>query len=138
MLVSRSLSVWVTVLIALGCRCTATASADDSDQRARAILDAAAFRGGLVVHVECGEGNLTAALCAGDGCLVQGLCSDGRDVQAARRHVQSLGLLERVSIDTFTTTDASSMSTSSTGRPSSTACPLPQAGCTLRPRTESS
>jgi len=99
--VSRFLCVWIAFSIALGCCCGPTASAEDADQQARMILDAAGVRGGLIVHMGCGDGKLTAALCAGDGYLVQGLRVDGQDLKAARRHVQSLGRLGRVSIDTF-------------------------------------
>jgi outer membrane protein assembly factor BamB len=66
---------------------------------ARDIIEAAGVRGGLVVHVGCGDGRLTAALRAGDGHLVHGLDADPAHVAAARRHVAELGLSGKVSVD---------------------------------------
>ncbi|MHB1033068.1 MAG: outer membrane protein assembly factor BamB family protein [Pirellulales bacterium] len=66
---------------------------------ARQILDATDVRGGLVVHLGCGDGTLTAALRASDSYLVHGLDADARNVDLARRHIQSLGLYGKVSID---------------------------------------
>ncbi len=56
------------------------------------------FNGGLLVHVGCGEGKLTAALGAGDSCLVHGLDTDPDLVAKARKHIQKLGLYGRVSV----------------------------------------
>ncbi len=61
-----------------------------SDQ-AQQILEATGVRGGLIVHVPCGDGRLTAALCAGPGYLVHGLDADPQNVERARQHIQSLG-----------------------------------------------
>ncbi|MGD8239549.1 MAG: class I SAM-dependent methyltransferase, partial [Armatimonadota bacterium] len=66
-------------------------SADDaSAAAARRILAAAGTRGGLVVHLGCGDGKLTAALRANDRYVVHGLDEDVRNVARAREHVQSL------------------------------------------------
>jgi ubiquinone/menaquinone biosynthesis C-methylase UbiE len=67
-------------------------------KRADEILAAAGVQGGIVVHVGCGDGRLTAALHAGDSFLVHGLDTDPKNVEAARQHVQSLGLYGPVSI----------------------------------------
>jgi len=69
------------------------------DDAARQILDATGVRGGLVVHLGCGDGKLTAALGAGDGFLAHGLDADPANVEAAREHVRSKGLYGKVSID---------------------------------------
>ncbi|MBL7039566.1 MAG: PQQ-binding-like beta-propeller repeat protein [Pirellulaceae bacterium] len=61
-------------------------------EQARRILDAAGVRGGLVVHLGCGDGKLTAALRADDGYLVQGLDADEANVEEARAHIRSLDL----------------------------------------------
>ena len=71
-------------------------SAAESAQR---ILQASGVTGGLVVHVGCGDGKLTAALAKDDGLLVHGLDADPENVAQARRHVNSLGLYGQVSID---------------------------------------
>jgi len=70
-------------------------------QPAGDILKATGIRGGLVVHVGCGDGKLTAALRAGDSYLVHGLDTDVEQVAEAREHIRSLGLYGPVSVDTF-------------------------------------
>ncbi|UCD53362.1 MAG: PQQ-binding-like beta-propeller repeat protein, partial [Phycisphaerales bacterium] len=61
-------------------------------QKAAEILTATGVRGGLIIHIGCGDGKLTAALAANSNCLVHGLDKDAKKVQAARRHIQSSGL----------------------------------------------
>ena len=68
---------------------------------ARQILDAAGVQGGLVVHVGCGDGRLTAALRACDAYTVHGLATDPAAVDAARRTIGALGLYGPVSIDRY-------------------------------------
>ena len=72
---------------------------DDASQLARAILESAGVDGGLVVHLGCGDGKLTAALRANDRYLVHGLDADGRNVARAREHLRARGLLGEVSVD---------------------------------------
>ncbi|MHC4399668.1 MAG: outer membrane protein assembly factor BamB family protein [Planctomycetota bacterium] len=73
----------------------AVARAED----ARQILSSTGVRGGLVVHLGCGDGRLTAALRLGEAYLVHGLDASSENVAAAREHVQSLGLYGKVAID---------------------------------------
>jgi outer membrane protein assembly factor BamB len=61
-------------------------------------LAASGVRGGLVVHLGCGDGKGTANLRAGDNYIVHGLDSDAANVSAARKHIKSLGLYGRVSV----------------------------------------
>jgi len=68
---------------------------------AEQILAQTGVQGGLIVHLGCGDGAMTAALGAGDGFLVHGLDVDPRNVAAAREHVKSLGLYGKVSVDTL-------------------------------------
>ena len=63
--------------------------------QATEILQAAGVPGGLIVHLGCGDGKLTAALRSNDSYLVHGLDAD---VTAARKHIQSLGLYGPVSV----------------------------------------
>ena len=70
----------------------------DQRGRAREILDATGVKGGLVVHLGCGDGRLTAALHAGDSYLVHGLDATRANVAKAREHIQSLGLYGKVSV----------------------------------------
>ena len=65
------------------------------------ILAATGVRGGLVLHLGCGDGTLTAALGKGQGYLVRGLDRDAGHVATARRYVKSLGLYGKVSIGQF-------------------------------------
>ena len=67
--------------------------------RARQILDTCGVRGGLVVHLGCGGGTLTAALRADDRYLVHGLDTGPGQVEEARAHIKSLGLYGTVSVD---------------------------------------
>jgi len=66
---------------------------------AREILRETGVRGGLIVHLGCGDGKLTAALRQGDAYLVHGLDRDVERVRAAREHISSLGLYGPVSVD---------------------------------------
>ncbi|MFQ6131720.1 MAG: PQQ-binding-like beta-propeller repeat protein [Armatimonadota bacterium] len=65
---------------------------------AREILEATGVRGGLIVHVGCGAGELTAALGASGRYLVHGLDADPRNVEEAREHIRSRGLYGTVSV----------------------------------------
>jgi outer membrane protein assembly factor BamB len=68
---------------------------------AREILQAAGVPGGLIVHLGCGDGRLTAALGADRQYLVHGLDGDPDAVAKTRAHLQQLGLYGRVSVDTL-------------------------------------
>ena len=74
----------------------ATVAADTAEQ-AKRILSLSGVRGGLVVHVGCGGGKLTAALRRGGGYLVDGLDRDAANVAKARAHIRSAGLYGPVS-----------------------------------------
>ena len=76
-------------------------AAGDAKQTAREILDAAGFQGGLVVHVGCGRGEITAALHGASGCLVEGLGTSAENVAAAREAIQAKGLYGKVTIRRF-------------------------------------
>ena len=73
-------------------------------EQARGILDATGVKGGLIVHVGCGDPGapgLTAALRVNDSYLVHGLDSDPAKVKAARKHIHSTGRYGKISVDTF-------------------------------------
>jgi SAM-dependent methyltransferase len=63
------------------------------------LLKEAGVQGGLVVHLGCGDGQLTAALAAGEGFRIHGLAAEVRDVERARAHILSLGLYGKVTAD---------------------------------------
>ena len=58
-------------------------------QQAKQILDTAGIKGGLIVHIGCGDGKLTSALRANDSYIVHGLDSNTENVAAeiGRAHV---------------------------------------------------
>jgi outer membrane protein assembly factor BamB len=80
----------------------AVAASPSDNPQAMQILEATGVRGGLIVHLGCGDGRLTAALRQDERFLVQGLDADPQHVEAARKYVQSLGLYGKVSIDRLT------------------------------------
>jgi polygalacturonase/outer membrane protein assembly factor BamB len=76
----------------------AVAQPGDYHQKAKQILDMTSIKGGLIVHIGCADGKLTAALGEKNCYVVQGLDSDAKHVQKARQYVRSLGRYGRVSI----------------------------------------
>ena len=66
------------------------------DELARRILDATGTTAGLVVHLDCGDGRLTAALAAESGRLVEGIGHDRATLESAQRLIRSRGLARRV------------------------------------------
>ena len=71
------------------------------DGRAAGILEATGVRGGLIVHLGCGNGRLTAALRVNSRGLVQGLDTDPGAVARARQRIRALGFYGKVTADTF-------------------------------------
>ena len=70
-------------------------------QDAAEILKASGVKGGLIVHLGCGDGKATAALRADERYLVHGLDTEPTAIDKARQHIHSLGLYGKVSADTF-------------------------------------
>ncbi|MBN2474025.1 MAG: PQQ-binding-like beta-propeller repeat protein [Pirellulales bacterium] len=68
-------------------------------EQARQILAASGVQGGLIVHLGCGDGSLTAALHASDSYLVHGLDAQQANVDQARRNLQARGLYGPVSVE---------------------------------------
>src|SRR3989304_3351502 len=83
----------------LGWFWAAVTMAADPATEARTILDATGVKGGLIVHLGCGDGRLTAAFRAGESYLVHGLDPEATNVEKARAHLQTLGLYGPVSVD---------------------------------------
>lgn len=95
---------------ALVAACLATAPrANAVDQRdapehtaaAHEILRTAGIHGGVVVHLGCGDGRLTAALRATERYVVQGLEADPAAVGQARRSIEQMDLCGPASIERF-------------------------------------
>lgn len=85
--------LWISCMFSV-----VVAQAQDARQRAKHILDATGVKGGLIVHVGCGDGELTAALLANDRYVVHGLEADQKNVRQARRHIQSRSNYGRASV----------------------------------------
>ena len=77
---------------------TAAAALAGPAEEAGQIASLAGFHGGLVIHVGCGDGQLTAALRLADNCVVQGLEADAKRVETARAAIRALGLYGPVSV----------------------------------------
>ena len=69
------------------------------EQKAAQILSKTGVKGGFVVHIGCEDGKLTAALRANDSYLVHGLDRDAKNIEKARKHIQSLNLYGKVSVE---------------------------------------
>ncbi|MCK4958197.1 MAG: PQQ-binding-like beta-propeller repeat protein, partial [Planctomycetes bacterium] len=70
-------------------------------KQAAAIMEATGVKGGLVVHIGCGDGRFTAALHVNDSYVVHGLDADSDNVSIARRYIHSQGLYGKVSVEEF-------------------------------------
>ena len=95
--------VWNAVVLCLAlAACTALPSsvgaAESPDDLAQHILEETGVRGGLVVHLGCGDGRLTAALGKGEAYLVHGLDRNAENVEKARARIRSKHLYGRVSV----------------------------------------
>ncbi len=95
-LLIASAAFFLTTACNLSSSVAQTNTAADEAQR---ILHATGTRGGLIVHLGCGDGKLTAALSTGVKYLVHGLDADPANVQKAREHIQSLGLYGKTSVE---------------------------------------
>lgn len=76
---------------------TAAAGLADVTQQARS----SGIKGGLVVHLGCGDGKQTAGLLLGEAFTVHALDADADNVRKARRHLKSLGIYGKVSVAGF-------------------------------------
>ena len=75
--------------------------ASSYEHKSKQILSATGVKGGLIVHLGCRDGKLTASLRANDRYVVHGLDTDPDAVARARRYIQGLGLYGKVSVETF-------------------------------------
>ncbi|MCP4257196.1 MAG: PQQ-binding-like beta-propeller repeat protein [Planctomycetes bacterium] len=87
------------VLLIAGNKTYAGFFSSSQQRQAKKILNATGVKGGLIVHVGCGDGKLTAALRANESYIVQGLDSSEKNIEQARKYIQKLGIYGAVSID---------------------------------------
>ncbi len=77
-------------------------SGENADRaRAQQILDAAGVQGGLIVHLGCGDGRLTAGLLRSKRYLVHGLDTDVKQIGQTRTAIARLEVAGRLSVDSF-------------------------------------
>ena len=89
----RCLTAVVLSILAVG-----IARAADTGQD---ILEATGVRGGVVLHVGCGDGTLTRQLRPDERYLVQGLDTDAENVAKARRQLHDAGVYGNISVIRF-------------------------------------
>jgi outer membrane protein assembly factor BamB len=90
---------WLLAILTFSACGVCSANDPDFHRQAKQILEAAGFTGGIIVHLGCSDGRLTAALRAEANCIVHGLDSDARAVRAAREYVRKRGIYGPVSIE---------------------------------------
>ncbi|MDP6635295.1 MAG: PQQ-binding-like beta-propeller repeat protein [Phycisphaerae bacterium] len=90
------------IIAASACPTPAAQGPETARTEAKRILDAAGPAGGLIVHIECGDGKLTAALRSADNILVHGLDTSAKNIATAREHIRSLGLYGSISVERLT------------------------------------
>ena len=77
-------------------------SQESPAEQAKVIFEESGIQGGLIVHLNCGDGILTEALKANDSFLVQGLDPSDENVQKAREYIASRQEYGPVSVDRLT------------------------------------
>jgi SAM-dependent methyltransferase len=101
---SRSPQLLIAACFLLAAASGPNALATEAESTAKTLLDMTGVSGGLIVHVGCGEGALTAALGGRAGVVVQGLDRDPEHVAAARHRLRSLGRYGSTSVQLLTGT----------------------------------
>lgn len=87
----------IASVFAVAIFCCLPLSANDGQD----VLSAAGVSGGLVVHLDCGDGKLTGQLCDGESFLVYGLDTDPATVQQARTRLQPQDAKGQILIDRY-------------------------------------
>ena len=100
-LMKRQLLACVLGTVSLSGVLAADPGPDGHTSIARDILTESGVKGGLIVHLGCGDGKLTGALRINDRYLVHGLDRDPQKVAVARRNIQTLGFHGPVSVETW-------------------------------------
>ncbi len=97
--ISRRIVLKTLILLAVLSVAAWSIDAASPAQEAWNIIEQTGVQGGLVVHVGCGDGKLTAALRLNDRYLVHGLDNDAKNVAKARYYIQSLGQYGEITVD---------------------------------------
>ncbi len=94
----RKTARFLAVVAAFGAGAATTAAEEPTGPQ---ILERTGVTGGLIVHVGCGEGKLTADLHAGEAFLVHGVDTDAAKLAVARQYIAGRGLYGPVAVDDF-------------------------------------
>jgi outer membrane protein assembly factor BamB/ubiquinone/menaquinone biosynthesis C-methylase UbiE len=81
------------------CLLTIVSTSAAQQPNARQILKETSVKGGLVVHLGCGDGKLTAALRANSSYLVHGLDEDVKSIEKARDYISGKNIYGEVSVE---------------------------------------
>ena len=65
------------------------------------IIEKTGVKGGVIVHLDCNDAKLTLELRVNDRYLVQGLDTDPKDVEKARRNIMAKGVYGKVTASVF-------------------------------------
>ncbi len=65
------------------------------------ILEQSGITGGLIVHLDCNDGQLTSELLGGDGYAVHGVDTSPADVVKARKHLLAKGVYGQITVAQF-------------------------------------
>jgi len=93
----RGGAAWVACVVA----CVAASGPARAAASAKATIDSSGVKGGLVVHLGCGDGRRTSALRLNDRYLVHGLEVSDAKVKEARRNIRASKLYGKVSVCKF-------------------------------------
>ncbi len=89
-------------VLSLAAACSLANGADiDANTQAKEILAATGVQGGLVVHVGCGDGKVTAALRPNERYLVHGLARDRDTADSARAFLHAKDLYGPIAVDVW-------------------------------------
>jgi len=97
-----TIKLWMLILPAV-CLFVGAAQGQNIDVTALAkeIIDITGVQGGIVVHIGCRNGKLTAALRINDSYTVHGLEADPARVANARNYIKEKGIYGPVSVERF-------------------------------------
>ena len=96
---TRTTQICALILIQLLIIACPLSIAADNTQLARNILSSTNTKGGLIVHLNCTDGQLTSALRTSDAYLVHGLTLNPSGLTQARKNITGKGLYGPVSVD---------------------------------------
>lgn len=92
--------LWILPVLCLS-KSTSIANEIDAVKTAEDILNKTGVKGGIIVHIGCGDGALTAALRADNSYTVHGLETDSAKVTEARKYINEKGVYGPVSVEQY-------------------------------------